>query len=132
MVSAFHAPSAVITLAGRNLGTARGEDRLDLGDRRRVLEHCVVARAIVAEADDMVATLDQAGDHGAAVEIDRIRSARLEAADFGKAVAAYPRNRDNTVPIVHRADLAVVKYQVVVGGGRLCARRPVLRRHRAS
>src|SRR5712672_2410115 len=101
-------------LAGRNLGSARGEDRLDLGNRRRVLEHRVIARAIVAEADDVITTLDQARDYRAAPEVDRIRPARVEVVDFGKVVAAYPHGRDNTVPIVHRADLAIVKHQVLV------------------
>ena len=101
-------------LARRHIGATLGQDFMNLRDRGRVLEHRVVPGTIVAEADNVVATLDHSGDYDLPAQIDGVGSAPADVADFHEAAIADGNLRHNAVVTVHRPDFSVVEHELVV------------------
>ncbi len=135
-------------LAGRDRGSAGGDHRLHLGDRGCVLQPRVVP-GTVAEQDDVVVVVDQAGDHRAALHVDH-PGAGPDLGVGDEPSLADARRGYHRVMGVHGVDAAVHDPEVAcsgaTGGGSLGLRRqgghpqrrgpgqdrPVLRLHAGS
>jgi len=113
---------------------ARGERLLDFTGRPRVLQDRVISGP-VGQADDVHVRLDEAGDDGAAVEVDDAgarTSCGRRVADSGKAaVPNRHRPRDGVAP-VHRVYPAVDKDDVRFVYGRRGRLRGDLRAGRST
>ena len=124
-------------LAGRNRLRARLDGRLHVGDRRRRFESGVVSRPD-AEQHDVVVVVDQAGNGGAAAQVDDL-GARAQppaaAADAGNDAVLNRHLGDDRVLRVHGGDLAVHEPEVArsgAAGGARCLRGSRSRDERGS
>ena len=71
----------------------------------------------------MVAALDEARDDDTSLEVYRVPATPTEVAHFDEATAANRDRRNDTITIIHRPDLAVVKDQLLVRRIRRARRR---------
>ena len=109
-------PTVVTNSPARNVRRTRLQRRDRFGNREDVFERRVPAGP-VADEDDVVVGVDDAGNDGPALEVDPLRAAAPDAvAGLREAPAPSRAPRDDAAACVHRVDSAVDEQDVL----RLC------------
>ena len=96
-------------------GHACRNDRLHVGNRRRVLQRSVVP-GTVAHCDDVIVVVDDARNDCALAQVDDSTPGgrpRRSAADGGKAPVADGHRRNDGILRIHRVDAAVDEYELL-------------------
>ena len=109
----------------------RRQSRLNVCNRRRVLERCVVPGA-VAHQHDVIVVVDDARHHGPAAQIDEANAgagARRRTADAREPAVAHGDSGDDRVLRIHRMNASVDEDQFFVSGRRRGTGSPPLRSH---
>ena len=89
------------------------DERLGCPHRKRNFQPPLVVAGGVADADEMDVVVDDAGNDGAAAQIDDVGVARVaHAADLGEPTVLDEQRVDNRVVFVERMDPAVDERQV--------------------